>query len=61
MKPKHNTVPPSLVREGFYFEKGNSKGWLRQYVYYDRQYGKATSAASAHAIFRVWGAGPHAD
>ena len=44
MKTKHNTVPPSLVKEGFYFEKGNSTGWLRQYVFYDRRIAKAVYA-----------------
>jgi hypothetical protein len=32
MKLKHNTVPPSLVEQGFYYEKGNSKGWLRYVI-----------------------------
>src|SRR6267378_2439958 len=29
MKSKYNTVPPSLIEAGFYYEKGNSPGWLR--------------------------------
>ncbi len=32
MKPKQNTVPPSLIEPGFYYEKGNNPAWLRRVV-----------------------------
>ena len=32
MKPKQNIVPPSLIEADFYYEKGNSPGWLRRVI-----------------------------
>jgi hypothetical protein len=32
MKLKQNTVSPSLIEAGFYYEKGNNPGWLRRVI-----------------------------
>jgi hypothetical protein len=32
VKRAHPKVPPALVEVGYYFEKGNSPGWLRYVV-----------------------------
>jgi hypothetical protein len=45
MKTKHNTVPPSLVKEGFYFEKGNSTGWELSLNFGDGLAGQAAAVS----------------
>jgi len=32
MKPKSNTVAPSLIEAGFHYEKGNNSGWLSRII-----------------------------
>lgn len=40
MKLKQNTVPPSLIEAGFYYEKGNNPGWLRRVIDFSGHEGK---------------------